>query len=399
MMSISFLSTAAFLACGTLSTGIGQYPYQLPQQQLPQATEFAQPSQSTFLNWNPQPLVQQRQLIDQVQQPEQAMPDFERTPVQMMSVGANTQLAEDARAGFSQNLVRMAAKVPMHEVMEMMQSVEALQRKTVGLRTALLQSQQHEKQLNAVALAATSQSATIDQKAQKLARLAQESVNQAQKSIAHEKEVEKKMEKEKADLQQQLFQSEAKLKQIEVIELQRQTGLQLSKFRPKQEVAERQMETISTEGIDSASSTLQDAMRRLTGTSGSAMQQSEDSSRTEQRVVQKQMDPEIASAASAAQLEARTGVTGSANKAMRGSSVLQESQQPDSLLNRLRRSRASPTSESGGLVKARMENELSAADTADWEPAALWIPDAGDVASTNDNQLQSASQPFPQSRQ
>jgi len=201
-----------------------QLPQQLPQQdflqaQIPQQASLLQPLGSTGmdstagLNFGQIP---QAPSFSQMSQMQNTAGNFDQTP-QAPSFSQMSQM---------QNIM---ASVPIKEVVDLMHSVETLQKRTQGLEKQLSQAHMHEKQLNDAAYNAAARSNSIDESARKLASLAQASVTQAQKSVtqeksmvesmkAHLKEVEEEkseLSKEKDELRTQLSEARTTVKRIE----------------------------------------------------------------------------------------------------------------------------------------------------------------------------------------
>jgi len=144
---------------------------------------------------------------------------------------------------------RLTASVPMAQVLQLMQSVDTLQKKTSGLEKELLMGHSREKELDDVARAASYRSNTIDENARKLAQLAQTSVTQAQKSMDEEKMVVSgmqtriaAMEKEEGELRKQLSDSRTALQRVKDKEYSESTEAQIAVTEWQKKWAESQRE-------------------------------------------------------------------------------------------------------------------------------------------------------------
>lgn len=382
------------LACcftGSSSTGAKQYPMM---------------DQESLLGWpqSDQPANRQQELLRPQQFLQRTIPALPQDqflqssalpPLQLAGTGSSTgALAEESQRAFSQNLQGMAGSVPMQQVMQMMQSVSALQRKTAGLQNKLQEAQAHEQQLNDVARSATSQSNQMDQKARKLAHLAQESVSQAQQSINHEKTVvssvktklsmvEKQkdaLEGEKAelvrqkyDLQQQLSNTQAMFRSLQNKEASERTVWQHEKQELTQKLSKLQprQEALATDGIDSEAQSLQAAMERLTATQEIA----------DKEIVEQQAAPRASLHGGYVQANIESNTPQQFLAARGITDSLQQLSQPKLAMEALparRDATLHPETGSASLAQTSV-----AADESDWQPAALWTPDGtGFVAST-----------------
>jgi len=144
---------------------------------------------------------------------------------------------------------RLTASVPMAQVLQLMQSVDTLQKKTSGLEKELLMGHSREKELDDVARAASYRSNTIDENARKLAQLAQTSVTQAQKSMDEEKMVVSgmqtriaAMEKEEGELRTQLSDSRTALQRVKDKEYSESSEAQITVTEWQKKWAESQRE-------------------------------------------------------------------------------------------------------------------------------------------------------------
>jgi len=192
----------------------------LQQQELPQQQH--QQEQHQLLQRFQQQRQQQeeQQLLQQLQQQRQQQQFQEEQQFQFPGMPANALPAAEEPA--LMQMQRLTASVPMEQVLQLMQSVDTLQKKTSGLEKELLMGHSREKELGDVARAASYRSSAIDENARKLAQLAQTSVSQAQKSMDEEKMVVQgmqariaAMEKEEQELRTQLSGSKAALQRLE----------------------------------------------------------------------------------------------------------------------------------------------------------------------------------------
>jgi hypothetical protein len=410
-------------AYGTTDLNLGAYqssaqPLQYTPEQLQMSSLYQVPTDL------------QQQLLQLPQAPQRFLQPS--SALQLTNIGGSSGLlAGSPQQAFSQHLQSMAGSVPMEQVMNMISSVNLLQKKTAGLQSKLLESQAHEKQLSDVVNSATSQTNTMDQKARKLAHLAQESVSQAQKSIDHEKSVIKDMgaklelaSKERGDLlaqklqlqneedrmQQELSKSQEMLKTEEGEEASEKVQLQqlqekeaaekkeweqeklqltqeLSKLeqaagaaaqqelprvpQPQQEPAQllqAQQDASATQGIDMASNSLYAAMQRLNAARSIADKDMTNLQETRDVLPRFQLD----------------------------SNRLAETANADAY-------RVSQSLDARGTMTSTDSRSLAqtsasaSADDGDWVPAALWTqgsPDSAKIASTNDEELKRTGRSF-----
>jgi len=214
---------AVLLARGTSGTKqypwpgqlLSAHPYQfLGQQAAPM--DYSAQLPLRFLQQSPPSALQQQQFLQpSAQQVQQSVfPSVMDDP--------NLVLGEQPQSSAASALAQMqnaVASVPVKEVMQLMQSVETLQKKADGFQKQLLEGHSREKELNDAAYAATYRSNVIDQNARKLASLAQTSVSQAQKSMDEEKVMVQamktritSMEKEEQGLRAELSETRMSLK-------------------------------------------------------------------------------------------------------------------------------------------------------------------------------------------